>query len=178
MHNKLFPNLVISRIKILYSQFLWAGIHEWIGWVFLAQGLLSGCSQGIGWGCIIWKLHWTEWSTSTKALLCSCQGALSSSLTLGKKPQFFLPWASPQAASILNMSAGCPQIKWFKTWGNLRTAVSFMMGPRKSHIVCFTISYWLHRWVLFSIGVDYTRMWKPGSGDPCGPSGKLATTVR
>lgn len=77
-----------------------------------------------------------------------------------------------------NAAAGFPQFKWIKKCANGRTTVSFISWPWKSQIVFSTISYWLCRWVPFSIAVNYTRTWKPGSGNPCGPSWKLATTVR
>lgn len=75
-----------------------------------------------------------------------------------------------------NMVAGFPQIEWFKRWGDMETTVSLMTWPWRSHIVFSTKSSWLHRWVLFSVGVDYTRTWKPGGRDLYGPSWKLATT--
>lgn len=147
--------------------------------MFLAQGLLWGCSQGVGWGCTIWRLDWAGGSTSKMLSCATIKDASVPHWPLMKSLSFLSCGPLHRLLEYPhNTAAGFPQFKWFKKWANVRTTVSFISWPWKSQIVFSTISYWLHRWVPFNIEVNYTRTWKPGSGNPCGPSWKLATTVR
>ena len=96
-------------------------------------------------------------------------------LTVGGGPQFFATWTYPQGClNALNTWLLTSQRVSDPRESKAESTMSFRTQPQRSHTIISSISCWLHRSVLFSVGKDQTRTQIPGCDDHWKPTWKLA----